>query len=779
MGVLDLNDVPGESASDERHVGRIPPKALRALNERAAEIARALLGPENPDHSRPGELRFGTNGSVSIEIASGDYYNHERKIGGGILQMLVFEGGMANGAAIDWLKGIGIELEREAPKRKLHERIVATYDYRDEHGNLLFQVARLQDPKDFRQRRPDGNGGWEWSVKGTRIVPYRLPELQASNGSTVYVVEGEKDVDRLSSSGLVATCNPGGAGKWPDDFASYLTGRDVVILPDNDTAGKEHGQQVATNLVPKAKRVRMLELPGLPPKGDVSDWLAAGGSRDELERLAAAAPECRPAAAGDLIDPAAPYKVAKLFIERRFTVDDGRTLQHHRGGFYRWSGSAYPDVTEATLRSDLYAYLDQCTMLDPQGRRQRVKPNTTMVNHMVDGLRAAAHLDDNAAAPMWLYGGGPQPDEIVACSNGLLHLPTLQLLPHTPAFFTHNALDFAFDPEAPPPRHWLGFLQELWPQDPVAVETLQEIFGLALTGDTRHQKAFLFVGPKRSGKGTIARVLTRLICPENVVAPTLAGLGMNFGLAPLIGKRLAIISDARLGGRADQAAIAERILSITGEDAITVDRKFIVAWTGKLQARFIILSNELPRLADASGALASRFIVLVMTKSFFGMEDRGLTDRLLGELSGILNWSIAGWQRLNERGYFRQPVSASEAVRELEDLGSPIGAFLRDNCEIGPGFVVLPDDLYKAWCWWCESQGRDKPGTKQSFGRDLRAAVPGLMVSRPRGDDGSRERVYESIRLKVGVPETARGVDLNAAPLQRDDSPNQPPWWIH
>ena len=115
---------------------------------------------------------------------------------------------------------------------------------------------------------------------------------------------------------------------------------------------------------------------------------------------------------------------------------------------------------------------------------------------------------------------------------------------------------------------------------------LQEIFGLCLTGDTSHQKAFLIVGPKRSGKGTIARVLTQLIGSDNTVAPTLARLGTNFGLQPLIGKRLAIISDARLGGRADQQAIAERLLSITGEDAITTDRKNIAAWTGRLQVRF-------------------------------------------------------------------------------------------------------------------------------------------------------------------------------------------------
>jgi putative DNA primase/helicase len=222
---------------------------------------------------------------------------------------------------------------------------------------------------------------------------------------------------------------------------------------------------------------------------------------------------------------------------------------------------------------------------------------------------------------------------------------------------------------------------------------------------------------------------------------------MNFGLAPLIGTRVAIISDARLGGRADQHAIAERLLSITGEDAITIDRKYQSAWTGQLQARFIVISNELPRLADASGAVASRFVVLVLTQSFYGREDQTLTGRLLTELPGILNWSIAGWRRLSQRGHFVQPRSALDHVQQLEDLASPIGAFLRELCVMGTGHTVEINGLFKAWTQWCTDQGRDRPGSAQSFGRDLRAAIPGLKVSQPR-DGQERSRFYQGIRLR-------------------------------
>ena len=439
----------------------------------------------------------------------------------------------------------------------------------------------------------------------------------------------------------------------------------------------------------------------------------------------------------------APYDTARLFQRGLATP-----LRHHRGGFFEWSGCAWPEADEAMLRARLYAFLDQCQSKTAKGALMPVKPTAQMVGGVLDALRAAAQLDASIAPPAWLDDtGGPPPHEIVACANGLLHLPTARLLPHTPSFFNHNALDFAYQPKAPEPSRWLKFLRQLWPTDDEAVEALQEFFGYCLVGDTRQQKAFALIGPKRSGKGTIARVLTALIGPHNCVAPTLAGLGTNFGLAPLIGKRVAIISDARLSGRADQHAIAERLLSITGEDGITIDRKYASAWTGQLQTRFLIVSNELFRLADASGALASRFILLILTESFYGREDQGLTAELLTELPSILNWATAGWARLAKFGRFKQPTSAKEAMEQLEDLASPIGAFVRERCDIGAAYSVGIDAVFGAWKTWCEAQGRDHAGSVQSFGRDLRAAVPALKTAQPREGD-ARVRAYQGLRLK-------------------------------
>lgn len=162
-------------------------------------------------------------------------------------------------------------------------RMVKTYDYTDEQGKLLYQVCRME-PKSFRQRRPDGNGGWKWDLNGTRRVLYRLPEVLRAQ--EVFLVEGEKDTDALKDLGLTATTCPMGAKKWRDEYNDPLRGKDIILIPDNDNEGREHMTQVGFSLKDTAKSIKWLELPGVPSKGDASDWIATFKEKeDAIERL--------------------------------------------------------------------------------------------------------------------------------------------------------------------------------------------------------------------------------------------------------------------------------------------------------------------------------------------------------------------------------------------------------------------------------------------------------------------------------------------------------------
>jgi len=364
----------------------------------------------------------------------------------------------------------------------------------------------------------------------------------------------------------------------------------------------------------------------------------------------------------------------------------------------------------------------------------------------------------------------PNPANLIVAKNGI-YTPNktgiVKFCDSTPRLFTINALDYDLLIDAAPPLGWLAFLDDIFDGDKQQINLLQEWFGYVLTSDTSQQKMLLLLGPPRSGKGTIARILSRVVGLANVVAPTLAGLGTNFGLWPLIGKQLAIVSDARLSGRSDMAIITERLLSISGEDSLTIDRKNQNLVTMKLLVRFLIISNELPRLADASGAMANRFLILYLRKSYLGSEDTSLTDKLASEVPYIASWAIYGLMRLRDEGRFTEPVAADSLRQELNDLASPIGAFLREWCAVRQGAETSTKDLFDAWRFWCFEQGRRDHGSAQTFGRDVRAAVPGVAVRQAR-EGTDRIRTYEGIGLTL-----AAQASLSAARAKEDDKGNR------
>jgi hypothetical protein len=164
------------------------------------------------------------------------------------------------------------------------------YIYRNVNGSVAYRIARRAGKK-FVAETPTGGDGWCSGMNGAKPIPYRLPQLIESDPEQpVFICEGEKDADNLARLGCVATTNPFGAGKWPAEFSKHLAGRDVIILPDNDRPGRDHAEDVARKVRSTARGITILPLPGLPDKGDVSDWIAAGGTVDKLFELIADAP---------------------------------------------------------------------------------------------------------------------------------------------------------------------------------------------------------------------------------------------------------------------------------------------------------------------------------------------------------------------------------------------------------------------------------------------------------------------------------------------------------
>jgi len=190
--------------------------------------------------------------------------------------------------------GLASGAERNGRRKGQRGRIVAVYDYPDEDGSLLYQTVRFE-PKDFRQRRLNGHGGWEWNLQGVRLVPYRLPELIAEHGRLALVCAGEKDTDRAHDLGFTATTNPLGEGKWRDEYAEYFEGRPTAVIAHNDPPGRKHAEGVARSLYGKATSIKVLELPDVPEDGgDLVDWTNAGGDAEDLRQLIDETPEWSP-----------------------------------------------------------------------------------------------------------------------------------------------------------------------------------------------------------------------------------------------------------------------------------------------------------------------------------------------------------------------------------------------------------------------------------------------------------------------------------------------------
>jgi putative DNA primase/helicase len=633
--------------------------------------------------------------------------------------------------------------------------------FRDSAGNVNgYKRVKPISPRRDRNGRaikyesPRGTGNRAFFPPG--VLPFLDdPEVE------LLIVEGEKKSAAGSQEGF-PTIGLIGVYGWkegrkadrliPDLDCVAWSGRRVVIVYDSDLADKPEVQdaesRLAQQLANRGAIVKVCRLPDGPDgeKQGLDDFLLSAGRVELRKRLDAAEDPAPPDGtdakiAANQID-AMPE--ARIFLDKVCTHEGILTLRCQHDEFLAWNELSYVPMADAELKARLWRYLDPFVS----------HLTSNAVNNVVAAVKACTLVPARQPMPAWLDGKGEFPaDEVLATKSGLLHLPSLvagkpSLMPLTPRFFSQTALDYKFDSNATCTT-WLEFLDSLWPDDPESIESLQQLFGYLLLPDTRHHKLFMLVGPRRSGKGTIGRVIKSLVGPENLASPTLASLSGPFGLWPLLNRSVALIADARLSGRTDAVTIVERLLSISGEDPQDVHRKNLPTITGvRLPVRFVILTNELPSMRDASGAFLSRVILLRMTESFYGREDKRMTEKLLQELPGILNWSICGWQLLQQAGAFAQPASAQELLDDLGALSSPITTFIEDCCEMDPHASAPAAVLFAAWRGWCQQHGRDHVGTLETFGKDLRAAATSISRHRPRGTDGRRESFYGGIRVR-------------------------------
>lgn len=777
---LDFKSLAADLLADARN---ILPRWLPGGKQRGKEFVCGSLSGD-----AGGSLSINTNTGVWQDFATGEK-------GADLIDLYAAIHGMELGAAYRELSGQPAQRPRligitppPAPERVVitpvpngnpgydcnHSRYgqpSRVWTYADANGDLLGYVARYDPPGEKKQIVPWTltRSGWSAGQWPEPRPLYGLQHLAERPDAPVLIVEGEKSTDaarEFAGRVYVVVTWPGGSQAFPKADWSVLSGRDVLIWPDADDAGRRCAVDIAALIASDAKSVKLLDVSDLSGGWDAAD---SGFTWEKFKQWAVprasvyvpAEPSPAPtpsaplktsnsAPAKNTIFASSPLHTAQLFHDQ--LPDDGKIL-FWRGVFYIWDGCRYAARDQVALHQQVYAFMASCVTEKTNAKTGEItisafNPKRTNVEDVMHALRAVCFIE-LPEPPTWIT---PEPDdapagEYIAFKNGFLHAPTRTLRPSTSRMFVTGALEFDYDANAGTPTAWLKFLAELFPDDQESIDCLSEMFGYMLTDDTSQQKAFMMIGPPRSGKGTILRVLESMIGLQNRVSPSLASLGNQFGLEALIGKRLAMLSDARLSGKTDQQPIVENILRITGEDSLSVERKHIGVWSGKLSTRFVMASNETPAFSDASGALANRFIMFKFNRSFLGAEDFTLTKRLLAELPAITLWALDGLARLAERGYLLSPQAGAEMAAELREQASPIASFVADKCVVHPEAAVERIDLFKVWRAWCSDQGIEHPGTMVSFGRRLSAAFAQVGRRQPM-QNGVRSNLYTGIRLK-------------------------------
>lgn len=405
--------------------------------------------------------------------------------------------------------------------------------------------------------------------------------------------------------------------------------------------------------------------------------------------------------------PAKPLEVARQLITDLFTQDGHHTLKWWRKRWWIFTGTCWRMVNEELeVRGRIWERLEQVTYTTTNEGAKPWLPTTSKVNSLMEPLQIELLLDEDTEAPVWLDDCPHEPGQYVAMTNGLLNLTTGELHAHTPAYFTIWGLDFDYDPTATAPR-WNQFLEEVFSHDPQAADLLQEWMGYLISGATNRHKALLVIGKPRAGKGTITRLFHQLVGHGNSSATNLRQLGKDHGLEPLIGKPLAVIEDARDNQTTGNGAAVETLLNIIGEDTMLINPKNKPMWSGKLPARFVIMSNVLPRFVDPAAAIATRFVGFTLEKSFLGKEDRNLDSKLNAEISGIFLWALEGLRRLTENDEFTVPSTQKELLENLEETAAPTRAFLEECYTITGNRedCVTRSDVYKRCQKWRQDNG--------------------------------------------------------------------------
>lgn len=604
-----------------------------------------------------------------------------------------------------------IEVEH-ADFRSPSRRIVGEYSYKDQNGVEVYQVVRLE-PKSFFFRHKDASGKWVNNAEGLRRYPYRLPEILNSMG-TVFIVEGEKDVDTLVSKGLTATTNAGGAGKWDSEFAQYLKGRDVVILPDNDEPGKEHAESVAATLIKTAASVKIVGLPGLGEKEDVSDWLQIlDNTVDKLASLAAlVTPQVIPSSQERTGDMPSNSKVIYMsrFYPRPYALEImGSYL------FFSVSTSSDEPLYYYDFRSGLWKS-DGTGLVSSYFRTQSealdiIYRQTRYIKEIEMDIRGCKYeLGTNAL---------PEPDpNLIPCKNGVFDLSTNQLRAYSPKDYFTWKHPFDYNPKAK--NDLVEFVETFIPSN--KSEDLFDLMSYTLWRGYPYQKFFFLNGSGSNGKSLFQTIYINMLGSEQVVSLSLESIQFgNYAAAELHRKLLNISGEVGYEDLSNDRLLKQ----LTGGDMITADRKYLNSIKYLNHAKQVFLMNSVPQTTDTSDGFYRRAYLIDFPCKFEEnpqvMDAISNVNEMQESYEGLFYYVIRNLVELKKRNFhFRNEKPLETRREEYQQKSNPLLRFIHDKCEMKTNGETPKKEFQERFSEWLDSQ-RLTRYTPTRLGRSMKA----------------------------------------------------------
>ena len=671
----------------------------------------------------------------------------------------------------------------------------------DGSGRVVGIVARL----------PDGSKrALPGSSRGLTIAH----DWRELSGDVIFIVEGASCTIAMRAAGLRVIGRysaDGGAdllalmlGDLPPETRIVVVGeRD--LKPDNRWPGLDGarvvarqlaarlGREVAVNLTPESFKDSRAFLTA--PDLEGVDWgergarFVAGLVPDANDAIASpvggeGGPSAAPAgAAGGCPNDGAtdPHRLAEVARAAYVDAHGHPTIVNWRNEFWLWEGGRYRPLPGDEVRAVItfacradFVRINLAAMAafdSNSGESPPVtnKVTTALVGNVLNALASVTRIGDAVDPPCWLAGGGPDPADLVAARNGIVDLNLFAagdencLLPATARFFALIASPWDFAIDAPEPTAVFEFHRATHPGDPESVAAIQEVAGLGNNPATKFHVIPGFLGKPGSGKGSELRFLAWLLGDGSVAATSMPALGERFGAQKLLGKSLIVIGDDRSEGVGNNSALAiERLLGISGEDTIDVDRKGLPPVSARLRAIIVIASNELLKVRDNSLAIMRRIRIIPFKESFVGREDPDVEKRMQANGPGALLWALAGLCRLRARGRFLQPKSGLPAVEQMGENLSPAKRYVRERCRVGDGLTVRCEALFRDWVDWCNANNHKPVGSSSSFASALPSAVKGF-GRRKLGCRGDRHWCYVGLDIApfVGADDDEDGPDSN------------------